>query len=80
MECKYESATQNLLKIGEIPATLVTWIPLVDHKIQDWISETIFDMFKGSTANKVIGTEAGITTIIIQLIGFEKKFFFKFSN
>ena len=70
MECKYEAASQNLLKIGEIPSTLITWIPLVEENTQDWISETLFNMFKGSTANRVLGTEAGIIDTIIQLIGF----------
>jgi hypothetical protein len=37
MECKYEASSQNLLRIAEIPATLITWIPKVDDPTQETV-------------------------------------------
>ena len=51
MECKYESVGQNRLKIGEVPAVLVTWLPLVDFNTQSWIVDHLRQGLKLS--NKV---------------------------
>ena len=68
MECKYEAASQNLLKIGEIPATLISWIPKVSEETQKCIAATLFDIFNASTANRVVATEAGICSVIIDIL------------
>ena len=69
MERTYEGTSFERLRISEIPTLTVTWLLQVDESIRLWLVEKIEDLFKYSTANRVLGFEADIVGALLDYLG-----------
>ena len=57
------------LKIGHIPASLISHFAEFDDDTQDYVLNTIVSLFQTSTANKVIAHGVGFVPTIVDILG-----------